>query len=156
MLHGWQVNGSTMHELFPATHQHEARQAACINVPCHQYDPTRNQSNPAHLLQWQVLNQSYHLPGFDLHVAFVIQYFYWGTILISTFIIAVYGLMQAAGFLTSNTNALYALPKLFPRMETKPSIFSLQSRRLAASIEHVDSSLAQSPGELWSCKVAAK
>jgi len=34
--------------------------------------------------------------------------------------------------------------------------FSAQSRRLATSFEGLNSSLAQLPGELWSCKVARK
>jgi len=32
--------------------------------------------------------------------------------------------------------------------------FSLQARRLAESFEGFDNSLAQSTGELWSCKLA--
>jgi len=35
-------------------------------------------------------------------------------------------------------------------------IFSLQSRQLAASLKGLNSSLAQSPGELWHCEVAGK
>jgi len=34
--------------------------------------------------------------------------------------------------------------------------FSMQSGRLAVSFEGLNSSLAQSPGELWSCTVAGK
>jgi len=34
--------------------------------------------------------------------------------------------------------------------------FSVQSRRLVVSFEDLNSSLAHSPGELWSCKVAQK
>jgi len=34
------------------------------------------------------------------------------------------------------------------------TFFSLQTRRLAECFEGLDSSLAQSTGELWSCKVA--
>ena len=36
------------------------------------------------------------------------------------------------------------------------NIFSMQSKRLAASFEGLYSSLAQLPGEVWSCKVAGK
>jgi len=37
---------------------------------------------------------------------------------------------------------------------TKPKNFLVQTRRLAESFEGLDSSLAQSTSELWSCKLA--
>jgi len=36
--------------------------------------------------------------------------------------------------------------------ETEKIIFSILTKRLAESVEGLNSSLAQSPGELWSCK----
>jgi len=39
---------------------------------------------------------------------------------------------------------------------TKKTFFSLQTRRLAESFEGLDSSQAQSTGELWSCKLVRK
>jgi len=42
------------------------------------------------------------------------------------------------------------------KTKPKPYIFSLRTRRLAVSFEGLNSSLAQSTGELWSCKVARK
>jgi len=46
-----------------------------------------------------------------------------------------------------------------PTKKTKSKtfqFFSMQTVRLAASFEGLNSSLAQSPGELWSCKSGLK
>jgi len=39
-----------------------------------------------------------------------------------------------------------------PQTENKKRFFSISSRRLAESVDDLDSSQAQSVGELWSCK----
>jgi len=56
-------------------------------------------------------------------------------------------------------NGLKATPLMSLTKRTKSkicNIFSMQSKRLAASFEGLYSSLAQLPGEVWSCKVAGK
>jgi len=45
---------------------------------------------------------------------------------------------------------------MLPTKNLKPKIFSLQARRCAESFEGLDSSSAQLPGKLWSCKVVWK
>ena len=47
---------------------------------------------------------------------------------------------------------LWRSPKRTPNRKRKTFLFSISSRRLAESVDGLDSSLAQSAGELWSSK----
>jgi len=51
---------------------------------------------------------------------------------------------------------LAAVPPANPKLKTKIVFFSISSRRLAESEDGLDSSLAQSDGELQRCKLAPK
>jgi len=48
----------------------------------------------------------------------------------------------------AKTPALEAVPLENPKPKTKKSFFSISTRRLAESVEGLNSSLSQSPGEL--------
>jgi len=45
---------------------------------------------------------------------------------------------------------MMSLPEIHPP-KAKNVFFSMSTRRLAESVDGLDSSLAQSPGELWDC-----
>jgi len=56
----------------------------------------------------------------------------------------------------SKTPPRVAVPPANPKPKTKNVVFSISSRRLAESVDGLDSSLAQSAGELWIFKGRVK
>ena len=60
------------------------------------------------------------------------------------------------GQIKVKTPPLVAGPPREPQTENEKRFFSISTRRLAESVDGFDSSLAQSAGELWSCRGRAK
>jgi len=56
----------------------------------------------------------------------------------------------------SKNTPTFSGPPANPKPKTKILFLSISSRRLAESVDGLDSSLAQPHGELWDCKILQK